>query len=174
MLVKRRAQGCLRSPKVTTRIRSCASLPPSVSATPHKPQAFGYQKHPIEIHAGRSSARSVRQRAGAALHAFILTRCLLRTRLGNAALIPAGHLNYAPNLLNTLACDQVIRPVMWRHSKMLRVLQQHHSCALLPAMGFERVAWRLAISALSQNVRLMFGLRRWRLPTGWVLLHYNW
>jgi len=69
-----------------------------------------------------------------------------------------------------LACDQVIRPVMWRHSKMLRVLQQHHSCALLPAMGFERVAWRLAISALSQNVRLMFGLRRWRLPTGWVLL----
>src|SRR5262249_18630463 len=50
---------------------------------------------------GRSSARSVRQRAGAALHAFILTRCLLRTRLGNAALIPAGHLNYAPNLLNT-------------------------------------------------------------------------
>ena len=43
------------------------------------------------------------------------------TRLGNAALIPAGHLNYAPNLLNTLVCDQVIRPVMWRHSKMLRV-----------------------------------------------------
>src|SRR5262249_51876122 len=55
--------------------------------TPHKPQAFGYQKHPIGIHAGRSSARSVRQRAGAALHAFILT-CALRTRLGNAALIP--------------------------------------------------------------------------------------
>src|SRR6266576_38378 len=51
----------------------------------------------------RSSARSVRQEAGAAFHAFILTcacRCLLRTRLGNAA--PAGHLNYAPNLLNTL------------------------------------------------------------------------
>src|SRR5215831_11050019 len=95
-------------------------------------------KHPIGIHAGRSSARSVRQRAGAALHAFILTcacRCLLPTRLGNAALIPAGHLNYAPNLLNTLACDQVIRPVMWRHSKMLRVLQQHHSCALPPAMA---------------------------------------
>jgi len=42
---------------------------------------------------------------------------------------------------------------MWRHSKMLRVLQQHHSCALPPAMGFERVAWRLAIRALSQNVR---------------------
>src|SRR5258707_11540309 len=102
------------------------------------PQAFGYQKHLIGIHAERSSARSVRQRAGAALHAFILTcacRCLLRTRLGNAALIPAGHSNYAPNLLNTLACDQVIRPVMWRHSKMLRVLQQHHSCALPPAMG---------------------------------------
>src|SRR5215472_10505758 len=57
------------------------------------------------------------------------------TRLGNAALIPAGHLNYAPNLLNTLVCDQVIRPVMWRHSKMLRVLPQHHSCALPPAMG---------------------------------------
>jgi hypothetical protein len=45
---------------------------------------------------GGDSARSARQRAGAALHAFILTcacRCLLRTRLGNAALIPAGHLN---------------------------------------------------------------------------------
>jgi hypothetical protein len=24
---------------------------------------------------------------------------------------------------------------MWRHSKMLRVLQQHHSCALPPAMA---------------------------------------
>jgi hypothetical protein len=72
--------------------------------------------------------------AGAALHAFILTcacRRLLRTRFGNAALIPAGYLNYVPNLLNTLVCDQVIRPVTWRHSKMLRVLQQHHSCAML-------------------------------------------
>jgi hypothetical protein len=45
---------------------------------------------------------------------------------------------------------------MWRHSKMLRVLQQHHSCALLPAMGFER---RMAarnqcfISKCSVNVR---------------------
>jgi hypothetical protein len=57
--------------------------------------------------------------AGAALHAFILTcacRRLLRTRFGNAALIPAGYLNYVPNLLNTLVCDQVIRPVTWRHS----------------------------------------------------------
>src|SRR5262249_60919801 len=96
------------------------------------------QKHPIGIHAGRSSARSVRLRAGAALRAFILTcacRCLLRTRLGNTALIPAGYLNYAPNLLNTLACDQVIRPVMWRHPKMLRALQQHDSGARRPAKG---------------------------------------
>jgi hypothetical protein len=56
-----------------------------------------------------------------------------RTLYELCAAIPAGHLNYAPNLLNTLVCDQVIRPVMWRHSKMLRVLQQHHSCALPPA-----------------------------------------
>jgi len=41
-----------------------------------------------------------------------------------------GAFQLLPDLLNTLACDQVIRPVMWRHSKMLRVLQQHHSCAL--------------------------------------------
>src|SRR5262245_44310882 len=80
-------------------MRSCASLPPSVSATPHKPQAFGYQKHPIEIHAGRRSARSVRQRAGAALHAFILTRCLLRTRLGKRGAYSRGAFELRPQFV---------------------------------------------------------------------------
>src|SRR5262245_62513164 len=91
-----------------------------------------------DIRSGFMPGGAPRGRLDSGLHAFILTcacRCLQRTRLGNAALIPAGHLNYAPNLLNTLVCDQVIRPVMWRHSKMLRVLQRHHSCALPPAMG---------------------------------------
>src|SRR5262249_10270969 len=112
-------------------MRSCASLPPSVSETPSSP------KHPIGIHAGRSSARSVRQRAGAALHALsshVLVVVFCGLDWGTRRFFP-GQLNYAPNLLNTLVCDQVIRPVMWPHSKMLRVLQHHHSCALPPAMG---------------------------------------
>jgi hypothetical protein len=33
-----------------------------------KPRAFGYQRHPSGIYAGRSSAPSVKQRAGVALH----------------------------------------------------------------------------------------------------------
>jgi hypothetical protein len=53
-----------RQPMRYRRSTACASWPPSASATPHKPQTFGYQKHPIGIHAGRSSARSVGQRPG--------------------------------------------------------------------------------------------------------------
>jgi hypothetical protein len=111
-----------RQPMRYRRSTACASWPPSASATPHKPQAFGYQKHPIGIHAGRSSARSVGQRPG--------QRCM---RLSSHVLVVVfcGLDLGTRRLLNTLVCDQVIRPVTWRHSKMLRVLQQHHSCAML-------------------------------------------
>jgi hypothetical protein len=69
-----------------------------------------------------SSARSVGQRPG--------QRCM---RLSSHVLVVVfcGLDLGTRRLLNTLVCDQVIRPVTWRHSKILRVLQQHHSCAML-------------------------------------------
>jgi hypothetical protein len=131
-------RGCLRSPKPNDAHAELRKLASIGQRTPHKPKRLAIRNirsgfMPGGAPRGRLDSGSGQHCVRLSSHVLVVVFCGLDW--GTRRLFPRGILNYAPNLLNTLVCDQVIRPVMWRHSKMLRVLQQHHSCALPPAMG---------------------------------------
>jgi len=68
-------------------------LPPSVSATPHKPQAFGYQKHPIGFMPGGAPRGRLDRRPGQrcmrlSSHVLVVVFCGLDW--GTRRLFPRG------------------------------------------------------------------------------------
>lgn len=136
-------------------MRSCPSLPPSVRARRTSPKRLAIRNirsgfMPGGVPRGRLDSGPGQRWVRLSSHVPVVVFCGLDW--GTAALIPAGHLIYAPNLLNTLVCDQVIRPVIWRHSKVLRVLQQHNKLCAAACDG-----------ALSTSTALQCALS---LPTG--------
>jgi hypothetical protein len=97
-------------------------------------------------------------------HVLVVVFCGLDWE--NAALIPAGHLN----------CPQFVEYVRMRPSNPPRNVasfKNAESVATAPQLRAAACDGALSASHGGSQSGLylkMFGLRRWRLPTGWVLL----